>query len=127
MPGPPGYGLHQPREASPQAAKPEHAIEKDAASARSVLDERKDIGAQNSRSYGGDLYPVGFPRHGDYPLMSSPAVLSMWAGMRDPDVVVVDPADDPLAVDVAEGGQYLAQAHGVSGAAAPAGVVQSRR
>jgi len=34
--------------------------------------------------------------------------------MRDPDVVVVDPADDPRAVDVAEGGQRLAQADGVT-------------
>src|SRR2546430_9213537 len=32
--------------------------------------------------------------------------------MRDPDVVVADPADDPRAVDVAEGSQYLAQVHG---------------
>jgi hypothetical protein len=32
--------------------------------------------------------------------------------MRDQDVVVVDPADDPRAVDVAEGSRYLAQAHG---------------
>jgi AraC-like DNA-binding protein len=32
--------------------------------------------------------------------------------MRDPDVVVVDPADDPRAVDVAKGGQRLAQADG---------------
>jgi hypothetical protein len=32
--------------------------------------------------------------------------------MRDPDVVVVDPADDPRAVDVAEGSQCLAQADG---------------
>ena len=29
MPGSPGYGLHQARDASLQAAKPEHAIEKD--------------------------------------------------------------------------------------------------
>jgi hypothetical protein len=34
------------------------------------------------------------------------------AGMGDPDVVVVDPADDARAVDVAEAGQRLAQADG---------------
>ncbi len=50
-------------------------------SADSALDERKDIGAQNSRSGGEELYPVGFPAMRDYPLISSPAVLSMWAGM----------------------------------------------
>jgi hypothetical protein len=32
--------------------------------------------------------------------------------MRDPDVVVVDPADDPRAVHVAEAGQRLAEVHG---------------
>src|SRR5437762_12691153 len=29
MPGPPGYGLRQARDASPQAGEPEHATEKD--------------------------------------------------------------------------------------------------
>ena len=48
MPGPPVYGLHQARDASLQAAKPEHAIGKDTPSVGLVLDERKDIGAQNS-------------------------------------------------------------------------------
>jgi hypothetical protein len=50
MPGPPGYGLHQARDASPPAAKPGHPTEKDAPGAGSVLDERKDTGAQKSRS-----------------------------------------------------------------------------
>src|SRR5882724_5261252 len=43
-------------------------------------------------------------------VVNMPEVLA--ADMRNPDVVVVDPADDPRAVDVAEGGQCLAQADG---------------
>jgi hypothetical protein len=40
-------------------------------------------------------------------LVHVPYVFS--ARVRDPDVVVVDPADDPRAVDVAESGQGLGQ------------------
>lgn len=46
-------------------------------------------------------------------VMDVPDVLTM--GMRDPDVVVVNPADDPRAVDVAEGGRSFAKVDRLGG------------